>query len=269
MAVQTKLLLELLSENKDTEYGKKYGFADIHSIEEFQARLPITEYDDYAEYIDRMVNNREENLISAEKPTWYNKTSGTVGVPKKIPYTQRTREWFHRYRMKDVLLVTGFHNATPLVEFQYRIDKTVSLMGEKTTELALRVAAERTAKDCGFLLVDSSVYPDTENVQYVYIMEIDRVPQTLTEEQVHAALEKHLAEVNPSYGDKVKNELIHPAKLLFAQPETYVLYKEMMLMRGNAIAQLKPVTVIGNDMQKRFFFTLTEDFEEIKALSAR
>jgi hypothetical protein len=67
----------------------------------------------------------------------------------------------------------------------------------------------------------------------------------------------------------VKNELIHPARLLFAQPETYVLYKEMMLMRGNAIAQLKPVTVIGNDMQKRFFFTLTEDFEEIKALSAR
>ena len=538
MAVQTRLLLELLSENRDTEYGRKYGFADIHSIEEFQARLPITEYDDYAEYINRMVNNREENLISAQKPTWYNKTSGTVGVPKKIPYTQRTRDWFnrynliyqtgllsqvigehyfggrslnlfrcgdaivrlpdgtpfgpiseaglrayipqwshlfsnpmqgafaprgtdtrylnaryslcdkdmnninctftgflldflryveknwellvsdieqgvidasvelpedirealtaelrpmperaaelraifeegfdtpfmpkawpklayvvggasagfarytneirerylgmdiafyyrgisasegvftvpvalaahetalipdslfyefievdaedaqpvtmdklevgkkyelvitnhsgfYRYRMKDVLLVTGFHNATPLVEFQYRIDKTVSLMGEKTTELALRVAAERTAKDCGFLLVDSSVYPDTENVQYVYIMEIDRVPQSLTEAEVHATLEKHLAEVNPSYGDKVKNELIHPARLLFAQPETYVLYKEMMLMRGNAIAQLKPVTVIGNDMQKRFFFTLTEDFEEIKALSAR
>ena len=42
MAVQTKLLLELLSENQDTEYGRKYGFADIHSIEEFQARLPIT-----------------------------------------------------------------------------------------------------------------------------------------------------------------------------------------------------------------------------------
>lgn len=32
MAVQTKLLLELLNENRDTEYGRKYGFADIHSI---------------------------------------------------------------------------------------------------------------------------------------------------------------------------------------------------------------------------------------------
>ena len=176
---------------------------------------------------------------------------------------------FYRYRMKDVLLVVGFHNATPMVEFQYRIDKTVSLMGEKTTEMALRTAADLTAKDCGFLLVDNSVYPDDENVQYVYIMEIDRVPQDLTEEKIYESLEKHLAEVNPSYGNKVKNGLIQPVKILFSQPETYVLYKEMMLRMGNSIAQLKPVTVIGNEQQKNFFFTLVDDFEEIKALCAR
>ena len=63
---------------------------------------------------------------------------------------------FYRYRMKDVVLVTGTHNAAPMVEFQYRTDKTVSLMGEKTTEAALRFAEEETAKECGFLLVDSS-----------------------------------------------------------------------------------------------------------------
>ena len=538
IAVQTKLLMELLSENKDTEYGKKFGFGDIKSIEEYQEKVPVTDYDDYASYTDRMANNGERNLICANDPVWYNKTSGTVGEPKKIPYTQKTQDWFnrytlgyqrgllykaigdkfyggrclnlircggsivkqpdgipfgpiseasvrpflknwdlffsmpsqavfagkgtdtrylsaryalcdkdlnnivctftgflldfcryvehnwemlvndiekgvidesvelpdnvreelcaklqpmperaaelraifeqgfdtpfmplvwpelnyvaggasagfsrytnevrsrylgaevafyyrgisasegvftvpvsladhtsalipdslfyefipldeddakpvtmdklevgkkyelvisthsgfYRYRMKDVLLVTGWHNATPMVEFQYRIDKTVSLMGEKTTEMALRTAADRTAQKCGFLLVDNSVYPDTENLQYVYIMEIDRVPQDLTEEKIHDCLEKYLAQVNPSYADKVQNSLINPSKILFAQPETYILYKEMMLMRGNAIAQLKPVTVIGNEMQKRFFFALTEDFAEIKALSAR
>ena len=538
MAVQTKVLMELLQENKDTEYGQKYSFGEIKSIEEFQEKVPVTDYDHYSEYIDRMANNGERNLICANDPVWYNKTSGTVGVPKKIPYSQKTRDWFnryslgyqqgfiykkigerffggrmlnlircsdsvvrlpdgvpygpisevslrpyldrwdsifsmpaqsvfaakgtdnrylnaryslcdrdmhdivctftgflldfcryieknwellvndiekgviddsvelpddvreklsvrmepmperaaelraifekgfdepfmplvwpelsyvvggasagfarytnevrsrylgtdiaffyrgisasegiftipvaladhrsclipdslfyefidvdeegakpvtmdklevgkkyelvisnysgfYRYRMKDVLLVVGHHNATPMVEFQYRVDKTVSLMGEKTTELALRTAADLTAKDCGFLLVDNSVYADDENVQYVYIMEIDRVPQDLTEDKIYESLEKHLAEVNPSYGDKVKNGLIKPVKILFSQPETYVLYKEMMLMKGNAIAQLKPVTVIGNDLQKKFFFNLVDDFEEIKALSAR
>lgn len=538
MSTQTNLLLELLRENQDTEYGCKYGFADIQTIEEYQARVPITEYDDYAEYVDRMANCGEENLISSHKPVWYNKTSGTVGVPKKIPYSQKTRDlfalyslgfeveivrreigdnyfggrnlnlircggsivklpdgtpygpiseaslrpyvpkWEHifstpsqavfapngtdtrylnaryslcdpdvnnvncsftgflldfcryveknwellvadietgqidpsvelpedvreslsadlepmperaaelraifeqgfeepfmpkvwpklsyavggasagfarytkevrerylgtempfyyrgisasegiftvpvelaseesvlipnslffefipvdddegteaepvtmdklevgkkyelvvtnhsgfwRYRMKDVLLVTGFHNATPMMEFQYRIDKTVSLMGEKTTEMALRIAAERTAEECGFLLVDSSVYPDTDAVRYTYIMEIDRVPRELTEETIHACLTRHLAEVNPSYGDKVKAGLINPVHLLFAQPETYILYKEMMLMRGYSIAQLKPVSVIGNEAQRKFFFTLTASFEEVKAV---
>ena len=170
--------------------------------------------------------------------------------------------------MKDVLLVTGFYHQTPMVEFQYRIDKTVSLMGEKTTEMALRIAADRTAKECGFLLVDSSFFPDTQEVQYVCLMEIDRVPQELTEETIRSCLDKHLSQLNPSYGEKVRSGLIKPVKLIFTQPETYVLYKELMLMKGYSIAQLKPVSVIDNDIQKGFFFTLTEDFEEIKKLSS-
>jgi hypothetical protein len=156
-----------------------------------------------------------------------------------------------------------------MIEFLYRTDKTVSLMGEKTTELALREAADRTARECGFLLVDSSVYPDRQEVRYVYIMEIDRVPAGLTEQEVVESLERHLADVNPSYGDKVKGGLISPARIVFSQPETYVLYKDMMLLRGNAVAQLKPVTVITNDLQKNFFFTLVEDFESVKEACPR
>ena len=193
-------------------------------------------------------------------------TMDALEVGKRYELVITTHSGFYRYRMKDVLLVTGFHNATPLVEFQYRIDKTVSLMGEKTTEMALRTAADQTAAECGFLLVDSSVYPDTDALQYVFIMEIDRVPRDLTEEKIHACLEKKLADANPSYADKVKNGLIKPARIVFSQPETYVLYKEMMLMRSGAIAQLKPVTVISNPVQKNFFFALTDSFDEIKAL---
>jgi hypothetical protein len=99
MEVQKKLLLDLLQEHKDTEYGRKYGFADIHSIEEYRQRVPLTEYSDYVSYIDRMTENCEENLISVQKPVWYNKTSGTAGAPKKIPYSQKTRDCFSRYSL--------------------------------------------------------------------------------------------------------------------------------------------------------------------------
>ncbi len=91
-------------------------------------------------------------------------------------------------------------------------------MSEKTTELALRTAAENTAEECGFMLVDSSVYPDTDNVQYVYVMEIDRVPQDLSEDEVRTRLEKHLAEANPIYAGMIKNGLIKPAEVLSHSP---------------------------------------------------
>jgi hypothetical protein len=192
-------------------------------------------------------------------------TMDYLEVGKKYELLITNHSGFFRYRMKDVLLVVDYYNKTPMVEFQYRIDKTVSLMGEKTTEMALRTAAEMTAKECGFLLVDNSVYPDDENVQYIYIMEIDRIPKELTEDMIYNSLEKNLFKANPSYESKVKDGLIKPVKILFSQPETYVLYKEMMLMKGNSIAQLKPVTVISNEMQRKFFFGLVEDFEVLKS----
>ena len=174
------------------------------------------------------------------------------------------RSGLYRYRMKDVVLVTGTHHATPLVEFQYRTDRTVSLMGEKTTEAALRFAEEKTARECGFLLVDATVYPDTEDIRYVFIMEIDRVSADLTEQEVLCRLEKNLATANPSLGDKLDKGLVNHTKILFAQPETFMLYREVMLAKGASIAQLKPVTVICNEFQKKYFFSLTDTFEEIK-----
>ena len=62
MGSNEALLMQLLKDNSNTEYGKKYGFSDIHSIREYQERVPFTTYDDYAPYIERMVKNREKNL---------------------------------------------------------------------------------------------------------------------------------------------------------------------------------------------------------------
>ncbi len=41
----------------------------------------------------------------------------------------------YRYNINDVVKVTGFHNATPLLEFQYKGGNISSFTGEKITEL--------------------------------------------------------------------------------------------------------------------------------------
>lgn len=97
MSVQRGFLMKLLDDNKDTEYGKKYNFAGIHSIEEYRKAVPLSDYDTYAPYIERMSQKGERNLITSYGMALYNKTSGTVGVPKKIPMTTVGRNLFLGY----------------------------------------------------------------------------------------------------------------------------------------------------------------------------
>lgn len=167
---------------------------------------------------------------------------------------------FYRYRMRDAIRVTGKYNNTPVMQFLYRIDQTVSIMGEKTTETALSKAAQDTAKQLDFELIDFSMYPDLEAspVRYLYFMELGDMPEGLKPKEIRYVLEKNLAAANPSMGDKVKKGICGLTKLNILEPETYMLYRDLMLMKGVASGQLKPVRVITNEVQRKFFFGLTE-----------
>lgn len=167
---------------------------------------------------------------------------------------------FYRYRMGDAVRVVGRYHNTPTIEFMYRINQTVSIMGEKTTEEALRHAAEGTARELGFDLVDFSVWPDinASPVRYQYFFEVGDNPGGATPKEMRLVLEDQLAAANPSMGDKVTSGVCGDTRLNFLEAETYALYRDMMVKKGIASSQLKPVRVIANELQRRFFFGLTE-----------
>jgi len=78
MRYNEELLLKILHDNRNTEYGKKYDFAGIHSIEEFQKRVPVTKYDDYAEAIIRETEGGEKDLLCVYDIIHYNKFFGLL-----------------------------------------------------------------------------------------------------------------------------------------------------------------------------------------------
>ena len=94
--LNTKLLMQILKDNKDTEYGRRYGFADIHSVEEYQKAVPVIVYEDIKEDIERMEQG-ERNILTAYSYTHFNETSATSGEPKHIPMTDRQQGVFVRY----------------------------------------------------------------------------------------------------------------------------------------------------------------------------
>ena len=104
--MQNDMLMRLLRDNADTEYGKRYDFANIKSVEEYKEKVPFSDYDDYAPYIERMLNN-ETGLITNYPIVHYALSSGSVGVPKHIPVSQEAVDIYTTY---GTGLVTGVMN---------------------------------------------------------------------------------------------------------------------------------------------------------------
>ncbi|XP_071950678.1 uncharacterized protein [Antedon mediterranea] len=86
---QEKLLLDGLKKNGKTAYGKDFKFHEIHSLDEFKAKHPLTEYSHYIQYIDRICKG-EGNVMTKDKVVRLTLTSGTTGKSKKIPYTKQS-----------------------------------------------------------------------------------------------------------------------------------------------------------------------------------
>ena len=107
MKYNEALFFEILKKNEATEFGKKYGFSEISSIEEYQKRVPVSKYDDYADAILRMTEDGETDLISAYPINHYNKSSGTMGNPKRLPMSDREIEISNKYLTKYIYGLLG------------------------------------------------------------------------------------------------------------------------------------------------------------------
>ncbi len=92
--VQERVLLRIVSRNKNTEYGKAYGFNNIHSVAEFQKKVTVVSYEDILPYIEKQ-KNKEKNILTKDKVIYFATTSGTTKSVKLIPVTAE-RERIHR-----------------------------------------------------------------------------------------------------------------------------------------------------------------------------
>jgi hypothetical protein len=102
--VQQDQLLKLLRTAQITEFGRQYDFKSIHNLHAFKQRVPITNYDHYKHYIERMMQG-EQNILWPSEVRWFAKSSGTTSAKSKfIPVTYESMEECHFQGGKDVLM---------------------------------------------------------------------------------------------------------------------------------------------------------------------
>ena len=86
IAVQKRVLLTYLGRNRGTAYGKKWRFAKIRTVADYQRFVPLSDCGTMRPYVEQMARG-EQNILTRDRPVFFGATSGTTSVPKLIPTT--------------------------------------------------------------------------------------------------------------------------------------------------------------------------------------
>lgn len=92
---QERKLRQIIEASRDSVFGKEKSFSAIKTAADFRKAVAISDYEAHRPYIDRIWNG-ESNILSAEAPSMFATTSGTMGKPKYVPVTAAyIREFRH------------------------------------------------------------------------------------------------------------------------------------------------------------------------------
>lgn len=91
--IQREYLLRLLRNNRGCVFGLSRKFDAIPSVKEYQGCVPLSTYEDYVPYIDRIAQG-EKGILTAENVERFVASSGSTSARKLIPYTASLRQEF-------------------------------------------------------------------------------------------------------------------------------------------------------------------------------
>ncbi|NCC10589.1 MAG: GH3 auxin-responsive promoter family protein [Bacteroidia bacterium] len=101
--IQNRVLMRLVREAANTEWGKKYDYQSIRHYDDFKSRLPIQTYEEIKPYVERL-RAGEQNLIWPSEIRWFAKSSGTTNDKSKfLPVSKEALQDIHYQGGKDAV----------------------------------------------------------------------------------------------------------------------------------------------------------------------
>ena len=94
-AEQQRVLTRYLADNADTEFGRLHRFGRIRSVTDYQAAVPLSDYDNYGPFIDHIASGAQ-HVLTREPVRRLVPSSGSTRAEKLIPYTDGLVREFNR-----------------------------------------------------------------------------------------------------------------------------------------------------------------------------
>ncbi|TVU26102.1 hypothetical protein EJB05_28633, partial [Eragrostis curvula] len=153
----------------------------------------------------------------------------------------------NRYRLGDVLRVTGFHNAAPTVQFVRRKNTLLSIDVEKTDETELQAAVGRTSsllRAHGAAVMEYTSQACTKNIAGHYIiyweLRTDKQGAAVNGDVLDGCCLEMEEALSTVYRQKrVEEGSIAPLEIRVVRSGTFDALLDYAISRGTSIAQYK------------------------------
>lgn len=108
---QARVLESLLELNGSSDFGRTHGLHEARSAKDLARALPVTNYDFYADYVERLQRGDEQALLGPDnKLLMFTLSSGTTNNSKYIPVTS---QFMRDYRQGWQIWGIGAFDAYP------------------------------------------------------------------------------------------------------------------------------------------------------------
>lgn len=189
-------------------------------------------------------------------------TISEVEVGKEYELILTNLSGFYRYRIEDVVKVTGFYHKAPKITFCYRLNQIANISGEKINQFALDEIVADFSKKADELFVGYTIYPNRETSPGHYVLLVEGTKKhTKEDKKLYSQLfEECLCKGNVSVKPLIKSGALGSCQVEFLRKGTYDDYRLMLKSMGANLNQIKPVKVINSEERKEFFFSHIEEF---------
>ncbi|KAM7250728.1 hypothetical protein ACFE04_022611 [Oxalis oulophora] len=170
-----------------------------------------------------------------------------VELGKEYELVISTYSGLCRYRVGDILKVTGFHNKTPGFQFVRRKNVLLSIESDKTDETELQKAIENAGKlleEFNTSVVEYTSYGDTKTIPGHYVIFWELLVKDPTNPPTDQVLNQCCLEMEESLNtvyrqSRVADNSIGPLEIRIVKSGTFEELMDYAISRGASINQYK------------------------------
>ena len=125
---QQKIFSHLISSGKETLFGRENNFAKASNIDDYRKLVPLQTYENLRPYLDKIIKDKQQNILWNKPITWFAMSSGTTEDRSKyIPVSRESLTQGH-YRCGEQMLAIY---AKEFKDVNFIFGKTLLLGGSQ------------------------------------------------------------------------------------------------------------------------------------------